>query len=261
MGAEFRERQVWAYDPDLHGSARWADADHLAERGYGERGRHLLGYLPAEEKRHRARLITYGGARHRMVVAPTRAGKAVSASVPALLDHPGSAVVVDLKGGELSLITARYREHVLGQSVRIIDPYDVVCSRLGRRPARLNPVDAVNLEGDEPFDEAMQIAEACVIPETYGDTHWSGEAEALIAGLILCEADKPLQGRTATLGGMRAALNQGPEAFDVHVDGMFQSPYAIVRAAAGRVRNKADRERSGVISTAQRNTHFLEAPS
>lgn len=256
MGAKFRERQVWAYDPDLHGSARWADAHHLEERSYGERGHHLLGYLAAEENRGRARLITYGGARHRMVVAPTRAGKAVSASVPALLDHPGSAVVIDMKDGELALITARYREHVLGQSVHIIDPYDVVCSRLGCRPARLNPVDAVDLEGDEPFDEAMQIAEACVIPEAYGDTHWSGEAEALIAGLILRESENR---RAATLGGMRAALNQGPEAFDAHVDGMFQSSYALVHAAAGRIRNKADRERSGVISTAQRNTHFLES--
>jgi type IV secretion system protein VirD4 len=194
-----------------------------------------------------------------MVVAPTRGGKAVSASVPMLLDHPGSAVVLDVKDGELALITAGYREEVLGQSVFIIDPFDVVCSRLGREPARLNPMDAVDLDGDEPFDNALLIAESCVIPESTGDSHWSGEAEALIAGLVLAEGQRRLHGETAQLADVRAALNLGKAGFGEYVGAMFESPYALVRGAAGRISNKADRERSGVISTAHRNTHFLES--
>lgn len=257
--ASQRHERVWSYDPDLHGSARWADAAHLESRGYGEDGHHRLGFLPAEARRGRARALTYGGARHRLVVAPTRGGKAVSASVPMLLDHPGSAVVLDVKDGELALITARYREEVLGQDVFIIDPYDAVCSRLGRTPARLNPMDTVDLDGDEPFDNALLIGETCVIAESSGETHWSGEAEALIAGLVLAESERRLHGEDAQLADVRAALNLSEGGFQEYLSAMFRSRYALVRGAAGRISNKADRELSGVLSTAHRNTHFLES--
>lgn len=151
MSGDPHENQTWVSDPGLHGSARWADADHLAARGYGPVGRHLLGYLPSDDARVGATPVTYGGDRHEMIVAPTRGGKGVSGAIPRLLDHPGSVVVLDIKDGELARITARYRDDVLGQQVRLIDPYDVVASDLGYRPARLNPLDRIDLSGDEPF--------------------------------------------------------------------------------------------------------------
>ncbi|MEE4290046.1 MAG: type IV secretory system conjugative DNA transfer family protein [Erythrobacter sp.] len=252
-------QRIWRYDPQLYGSARWADAAHLAERGYGERGCHVLGYLPAERSRERARRITYGGARHRMIVAPTRGGKAVSGSVPLLLDHAGSAVVIDLKDGELAQITARYRERVFGQRIHIIDPFDRVCARLGRNAARLNPLGTIDLDGDEPFDCAMEIGQACVIAESQGESHWSGEAEAMIAGLALRECEKRRDGAAGDLAAVRAALNRDRDGFAAYVAGMLESPYELVRSAGGRIDNKAERERSGVISTAHRNTHFLES--
>ena len=247
-------RREWVHDPDMHGSARWADEAHLAERGYGPYGRHLLGFLPAAERGEGTIPVTYDGFRHEVVVSPTRGGKGVSGAVPRLLDHHGGAVVLDVKDGELAQITARYREEVLGQNVCLIDPYDVVSSRLGRKPARINPLLNVDLDGDEPFDEAMLIADACVIPETHGESHWSGEAAALIAGLILRESEIG-----GTLASVRDALNRDADSFATYVEGMMSSPYKLVRAAAGRISNKVDRELSSVISTAHRNTHFLES--
>lgn len=246
--------RTWSYDPDAHGSAFWADAPYLASRGYGPWGHHLLAYLPASHRGEGAVPVTYGGDRHELIVAPTRAGKGVSGAVPRLLDHPGSAVVLDVKDGELTLITAQYRAEQLGQDVLIIDPYDVVCSRLGCTPARFNPVGDIDLDGDEAFDEAIQVADACVIPDGHGESHWSGEAASLIAGFTLQEAEFG-----GTLADVRDALNRDAESFAAYVTHMATSPYKLVRAAAGRIMNKVDRELSGVISTAHRNTHFLES--
>ncbi len=254
--SDYRNAQEWVSDIHQHGSARWADAAHLVSRGYGPNSHHLLGYLPSEFSDYGARPVTYGGARHQLIVAPTRGGKGVSGAIPRLLDHPGSTVVLDIKDGELALITALYRRDVLGQDVHIIDPYDCVCSKLGLSPSRLNPVDGVGLEDLDPFDAALEIAEACVIPDGQGESHWSGEAAAIIAGLILSEAQQ-----SGDLGGVRRNLNRDAERFSELVDQMAHSPYELVRSAAARILNKADRELSGVVSTAQRNTHFLESSS
>jgi type IV secretion system protein VirD4 len=248
--------QEWISDPYQHGSARWADAAHLSSRGYGPHSHHLLGYFPSEYSNTGATPVTYGGARHELIVAPTRGGKGVSGAIPRLLDHPGGAVVIDAKDGELALITALYRRDVLHQNLLVIDPYDVVCSRLGIKPAKLDPMQIIDLEGDDPFDEALLLADACVIPDGNGESHWSGEASALIAGLLLEQAQMG-----GTLTGVRQNLNRNAENFAALVEDMADSPYELVRAAAGRISNKSDRELSGVISTAQRNTHFLEGKS
>lgn len=252
--ADNQPSRDWVFDPDLHGSSRWADAAHLASRGYGPEGRHILGFLPPEQRGARSTPITYSGDRHELIVAPTRGGKGVSGVIPRLLDHPGSAIVVDVKDGELALITARYRQDVLGQNVHLIDPYNIVCSKLGIEPSKLNPMRSVDLDGDEPFDEAMLIAESCTIGENGGDSFWSDEAVALQSGFILREVE-----RGGDLSDVRKLLNSDPDGFDTILDEMKTSPYQLVRAAGARLASKADRERSSVISTAQRNTHFLES--
>jgi len=245
--------QVWVQDPDLHGSSRWADAQHLSERGYGPAGRHTLGFLPAGNRRARAIPITYGGDRHELVIAPTRGGKGVSTVIPRLLEHPGAAIVMDVKDGENALITARYRRDVLGQDVHI-DPFDVVASALGFVPAKLNPLRQVDLDGNSAFDEASNVSESCVVPDGRGESHWSNEAASLITGFILREVEMG-----GDLRDVRAALNLGREDFSAYIARMGESIYPLVKAAGARIDNKEERERSGVLSTAQANTHFLES--
>lgn len=246
--------RIWAYDPDSAGSARFAGPEHLFERGYGPYGRHTLGYLPAQTPRSGALPITYGGARHQLLLAPTRGGKGVSGTMLRLLEHPGSAIVLSIKGGEEALITARYRQHVLGQTVILIDPFDEVAGELGFERAQINPMRSIDLEGDEAFDDAMLIASTLVLPSGAGENHWDGEAESMIAGVILREAE---------LGGdlrdVRSVLNRDEEDWDAYIKAMGRSPYPLVRAAAGRLDAKEVREFSGVLSTAQRNTHCLES--
>lgn len=284
MSVHDKSRYFHQRDPQLYGSAEWASKKHLHERGYGQNGHHFLGYGLPEKQGDAHYPVTYGGGRHFLTVAPTRSGKSVSTGVPNLLSHTGSAFAMDIKGGELALITARYRAQVLGQKVYLDDPFDCVSSYLGAKPDQMNVLSKVDPHSDEAFENAMLIAEGLVIPPGSAsvEPHWALEAQALLAGLILSvcvDKDKPLlagDGSTiddASLGKVRDILNLPSKAFYEYVagrhdehgnlitPGMLQSPNRLVRAAAGRITNKAERELSGVISTAQSNTHFLESPS
>lgn len=278
---EYVPPRIYRSDAQLHGSAKWATREHLKKLKYGEDGRIFLGYGVPEHNKQRSFAITTSTARHGTVLGPTRSGKGICFTVPHCLNHQGSLVVMDIKDGENALITARYRRDVLGQNVYLIDPWDCVSSKLDMPASRFNPLDW--LDPDDPgfVDNSFLVAESLVVSDQAREPFWSDESRSVISGLSMYVKTAPLvllpdpeKGRT--LGQVRACLNLGPKAFKQLVNGewekdeddqlhlvtpgMAQSPNEHVRAAAGRLMNKSDRERSGVLSTAQSNTHFLEGP-
>ena len=274
--------RIYARDLHVHGSAQWATREHLHERHHGEDGRIFLGYGVAEHSKDRAFAITTSTSRHGVVIGPTRSGKGICFTIPQCMNHKGSLVAMDIKNGEMAQITAKYRRDQLGQSVHILDPWSCVADDLGFTPAAFNPLDWLDPNDDEFVDNAFIIADSLVVVnENSREPFWGNEAKALIAGLCMYTKaaaitlyPEPRKGRT--LGQVRAMLNLGPTAFHKLVAGEFekledgtirlvkpgmaqcQNPH--VRAAAGRILNKSSRERSGVLSTAQSNTHFLESP-
>lgn len=273
--------RIYSRDPDLHGSARWADKDHLTKRHHGENGKIFLGYGLPEHSKARSFAITSNTQRHLLTVAPTRSGKLLTTSMPRCLEHQGSLVALDVKDGELALIAARYRRDVLGHKVVIIDPWDEVCSHLGITPARFNVIDRLDPASDEFVEDAMLIADSLVTDRGSKEPFWSDEARALIMGLVLYVAATPLvliptEKKSRDLAQVRRLLNLSGGDFKALVGGRFemdengnatlthpgmaQSRNEHVRAAAGRILNKASKELSGVLSNAQQNTHFLESP-
>lgn len=275
------QTRIYSRDPGLHGSARWADRNHLNKRHYGENGKIFLGYSFPEHSKARSFAITSNTQRHLLTVAPTRSGKLLTSSMPRSLEHPGSLVALDVKDGELALIAARYRRDILGHKVVIIDPWDEACSHLGMIPARINVLDWLDPQGDDFVEDAMLIASALVADRGGKEPFWGDEARALIMGLILYVAATPpvlipTEKKSRDLAQLRRLLNLSGYEFKAMVGGKFekddddnfnlvhpgmaQSSNEHVRAAASRILNKAERELSGVISTAQQNTHFLESP-
>ena len=227
-----------------YGSAHWGGGQSL-RRPNGL----LLG-------RHGSDILRLAGEGHVLTVAPTRSGKGVSCVIPNLLDHPGSVVVTDPKG-ENYAVTARWREE-LGQTVHAFDPFGVVGGY-----AAYNPLDLVDPASADAVDDARMIADMLVLPEGRDTEHafWNEEARGVLAGLILHVASSaPPELRTLT--HVRTLLTLGPEPFRHLLDEMSESEAAggLVARAAARIRQKADRERSGVISTAQSHTHFLDSP-
>jgi type IV secretion system protein VirD4 len=242
--AAWRLRTMSSRD-GTHGSAHWASPEILArERGL------LIG-------RSGERLLRVDGEGHVLTVAPTRSGKGVSCVIPNLLDHPGSAVITDPKG-ENYAVTSRWRR-IAGQEVHALDPFDLV-----GKLAAYNPLDLVDAEGPDAVDDARMLADMLVLPEGKegGDQpFWNEEARGLLTGLILHVASSP-RPEARTLSELRDVLTLPPDSFRELLTAMASSTAAdgLVARAAARLQQKADRERSGVISTAQSHTHFLDSP-
>ena len=227
-----------------HGSARWGTGEALA----GERGL-LLG----RSEHHALRLDGQG---HVLTVAPTRSGKGVSCVIPNLLDYPGSVLVTDPKG-ENYAVTARWRG-AQGHVVHALDPFDVVGGT-----ASYNPMDLIDSASTDVADDARLLADMLILPEgREGEqAFWNEEARALLTGLILhVAASAPPELRTLT--HVRRLLTLAPDSAQQLLADMGQSTacHGLVARAAARLLQKAERERSGVVSTAQSHTHFLDSP-
>jgi type IV secretion system protein VirD4 len=93
-----------------------------------------------------------------------------------------------------------------------------------------------------------------------GEAHWNEEAKALIAGLILTiVASEPSSRRN--LATLREYLTLR-RSFAALMRRMQENGEAkgLIAWAANRHLGKSDREAAGVLSAAQRHTHFLDSP-
>lgn len=228
-----------------HGSANWGSPEVLMNAAGA-----LVG-------RGDDNLLRLDGEGHILTVAPTRSGKGVSCVIPNLLDHPGSALITDPKG-ENYAVTSSWRRRA-GHDVHALDPFGLV-----DQLAAYNPVDLVDIQSPDAADDARMLADMLVLSEgkEAGDqSFWNEEARGLLTGLILHVASNP-RAECRTLTEVRDLLTQAPDSFRALLAAMSSNAAAsgLVARAAARILQKADRERSGVISTAQSHTHFLDSP-
>lgn len=144
--------------------------------------------------------------------------------------------------------------------MHILDPFGVTDG-----PAvAFNPMNGFDPESIDIAEDVATLADALVFdePGLSGDAHWNDEAKALIAGLLLhVLASQPEDRRTLTT--LRYVLTLSPEAFGTVLDEMQASDAVngLIARAANRHLGKSDREASGVLSAAQRHTHFLGSPA
>lgn len=264
-----------------HGSAAW---------GGGEELRGTDGLLLGRDAE--GAVLRYRGEGHLLTIAPTRSGKGTGCVIPNLLSYPGSIVVTDVKG-ELYAVTHRHRAQAFGQRLYALDPFDMVAAGT----ASFNPLDLVESAKDTAIDNARLIADMLIVADRRGGdaAFWDEEARSLLVGLILYVAawadhgpirerrrwDTPpdaADGEAAglpgaepevtqpplrTLIGVREVLTAGPAEFQRHLERMAlwrEWCHGLVARAADRLLQKADRERSGVVSCAQNHTHFLDSP-
>ena len=165
-------------------------------------------------------------------------------------------MVIDPKG-ENARITHEARRK-LGP-VHVLDPFGVT----GLPSAAYNPLARLAPDSLDLGEDAASLAEALVMdpPGEAGDAHWNEEARALLAGLILFAAVHETEERR-TLASLREYLTLPPEQFRALLGLMQDSPGAsgLIARAANRFLGKSDREAAGVLSSAQRHTHFLDSP-
>lgn len=241
--------------PDTFGTSRWATLEDLDAAGLtGEEGYRLGAFVEGKEEA----LIRYAGQRHLLTVAPTRAGKGVSAIIPNLLTYRGSALVIDPKG-ENALITANRRK-ALGQAVHMIDPWGIAAPKLGVAAARFNPLDMLKADDPDLVENAVLVADALVVGGDGKDRFWDDEARAFLVGTILWVVTAPEEAGNRHLGRVRDLLMLEAEDMADLFQKMIAAQHSAVNAAGGRAMQKEPKLLSNVLATVQSHTNMLDSP-
>lgn len=178
----------------LHGAARWARNSEIAATGLRDPNGLLLG-------RAGGKLLSFGGAEHVLLYAPTRSGKGVGVVIPNLLNWAGSVVVLDVKR-ENWTATAGFRA-AHGQTVLLFDPLDPKGASAHYNPlAHIDRADPVTA-----LDELQRIAGMLFPSPPRGDPFWAEAARTGfvgVGGLVAESPDLPF-----TLGEIYRQLTVG----------------------------------------------------
>lgn len=193
----------------------------------------MLRYRKLDEKRWR------GG--HHLVVAGTRGGKGVSAVIPAILDHQGPVVVLDIKGENFA-VTRRHRA-AIGRKVAVLNPFGII-----EDPSdQFNPLDYIRPQ--ELARDVSVVADGLVKPEDGDGAHFSEMARQLVAAaieVVVTQEEPDRRNLIAVADLLLAAdLDETLQAWAENKDIVGHRP----AQTAGTILRAGDRER-GSIQTA-----------
>lgn len=192
---------------------------------------------------------------HTLTCAPTGSGKGIGAVIPALLEYPGSMVVLDLKG-ENYAVTHRARQ-AMGHDVQVVDPFGVT----GQHSAGFNWLDRLDPHDPDVVAESATLADMVIVPDPKAEQHWDELARNLLQGVMVhVAASMPPERRH--MGEVRRLLTGSDDNLIELLGEMAVSDagFGVVSRAANSFIAKADKERSGVLSTAIKHTAFLDDP-
>lgn len=271
-----RENATAAPMRAVQATAHWADPDELERVGYSP-GETWFGYTLTERRAP----FGYSDDRHIVTIAGNRAGKGTAAIIPNLCEHPGSLICIDPKGENATITAARrgkgsaYAEG-MGQQVWVLDPFKAAQVDDSVRGS-FNPLDCIDPESPDAVDDAAAIAESLIVPSNSKDVHWDESARIFLQGLILYVAvDEPPKKRNLqrvrellTLGDRAAAAAQAEKNDGEEVDPFSQLLFQmmeseeypeVIAGAASTLLGAGENERGSILSTARRNTSFMDSP-
>ena len=249
MCARCSPRRLHHKHDTTHGSARWATPEEVG----GPRGLAAPAGIPL----HSLDLgdgvlvpLRYNGDQHLFTVAPSRSGKGATSIIPALLEYPGSALVIDPKG-QNAAVTARRREE-LGQRVLILNPFGVH----GLPQSAFNPLSILDAGSPDLARDTAVLADALIVYGGHGDSHWTDSARELVQALLLdVLTDPDLPDSLRTLAEVRRRLTLPRSTLTKEFNRMSCSSLAggLLRAKAGRFVDDS-KEVGSIISTAVTQT-------
>jgi len=162
------------------------------------------------------------------------------------------------------------RRRELGR-VHVIDPFHV-CGVTGQDFASVNPLSRIDVDSPECVSDSASLADSLVIRSAGEEAHWDDTAASFLQGILLYVAALPesepsdYKGRWEArrhLGTLRQILTQPESSLAALLKELSQdeeTAHGMIARCANMFLGKADRERSGVLSTAQRHTAFLDDP-
>lgn len=227
------EWQPFQQPESQHGDAHWATLKELKQAKLFEKKGMLLG------KYKNQYLVEYSF-QHCLLFAPTGSGKGVGFVIPNLLFWHESVIVHDIKLENYEK-TSGYRFKVLKQKVFLWNPAD----QQGITHC-YNPMDWVAKDAGGLVDDVQKIAKFLLPKEDF----WVNEARSLVTGLMLyLYADKAKQ--TSLGETLRMIRSEDlPYTLAVVLDTLGGEIHPVSYMNLAAFLNKADKERSGVCSTA-----------
>jgi type IV secretion system protein VirD4 len=218
----------------IHGDAAWADEPAIKKAGLRAEKGMLMG------RDTHGKLLVAGGYQHALLFAPTGSGKGVGFVIPNLLYWDESVFIHDIKLENYEL-TSGWRQNKLGQKVYLWNP----ASADGKSHC-YNPLEWISKKPGQMVDDVQKIA-TILLPKV--SDFWESEARSLFAGIVLylCAAPEKLQSFGEVVRTMRSDDVVYNLAVVLDTIGKQIHPVAYMNIAA--FLQKADKERSGVIST------------
>lgn len=260
-----RTKRLSENTEDLHGSARWATPEDVAETGllHHTRGVYVGGWH--DERAGYLHYLRHDGPEHILAFAPTRSGKGVGLVIPTLLAWEESAIVYDIKGENWAK-TAGYRQQAGHVCFKFSPVEEKNCSRF-------NPLAEVRLFTRRDVSDAQNIADMIVRTgeDSPQERYWQDAAASITTGMILhvCYA-AAVEGRVASLADLAGVFTKPGQTFRETLEeilnhahdpkleqrwtlpgGLTTATHPVVKEKAAEMLDKEDKDFSGVLSTAK----------
>jgi len=253
--------------------AQWASPDQIASLAW-KPGDLVLGTFNGQ-------LLGYNDDKVTVTIASARSGKSSTVLIPTLLTYKGSMLVLDPKG-ELARETAQHRSAVLGQKVYCFDPFG--CTAEPSTP--FNPLSELDPGNDLIVDDADKIAQALIVIDAQGGDadYWTQSAQFLIRGLVLYAMTLAAPYRTLVTVRQLLTSTFEPILRVAHAEAQAKAKDGVkldervlaqrilfaamaaskqfdgaLAAVGASFLNKPEKERGGIIGTAETQTRFIDS--
>ena len=228
----------------------WSTVKDRQTFGFASQSRATTQRLPPRQ------LVRYQGEAHAVTFAPTGTGKTTGVVVPNLLHYSGSVVVVDVKAGELTRITARRRRE-MGQQVIVLDPFQVT----DEATAGLCPLEMFSLPGCDLESDAEMLSS--LFGHGYQgvkDPFWDQHGMALLAAIIAHVAALPIEERRLSKVFDMLLADDTVYSLAVLLDTVGKDLPKMAYREIAAFLQMPDITRGGVLSTALSYLKTLQSP-
>lgn len=223
--------QLYTPKESIHGDAKWATQRDVIKAGLRTKKGMLLGTDDGG-------YYVSGGYQHALLFAPTGSGKGVGFAIPNLLFWDESCIVHDIKLENFDL-TSGWRQ-ASGQKCYCWSPADpdgfTHC---------YNPIDWVSDKPGQMVDDVQKLANLLLPKQDF----WENEARSLFVGVCLYLIADP--NKTKSFGEVVRTLRSDDVVYNLAVvmDTLGKQIHPVAYMNIAAFLQKADKERSGVIST------------
>jgi len=217
----------------LHGDAHWATEKEIKTANLRAKKGLLLGRTGAST------YLIADDFQHVLLFAPTGSGKGVGFVIPNLVFWEDSVICHDIKM-ENHELTSGYREKVLKQKVYLWNPADP-----DGRTHCYNPLDWISSKPGQMVDDVQKICNL-ILPE---QEFWQNEARSLLLGVILYLCAVP--DKVCSFGEVVRTMRSDDVVYSLAVvlDTIGKKIHPVSYMNIAAFLQKADKERSGVVST------------